>query len=134
MNLTLLYQKAFLLFFTGLTLFFDLLVLPLIVAGAALSYDSAWLYSFTWKWAIVFLVLAFMVVQLLMSLAFSKDRDVRTEQLLLGLQYGKEFFLHWNPIGWLILLGPKAGKVLVLAYVFLRVVIFRKEEKLPHNW
>ena len=81
----------------------------------------------------MFLVLAFMVVQLLMSLAFSKDRDVRTEQLLLGLQYGKEFFLHWNPIGWLVLLGPRVGKSLVFMYALIRVLL-GKEEKLPNNW
>lgn len=98
-------HKAFLAIFCGSAMFFLLTMLPImyIVDDKILKlHDTNWFIQFAAALVFVSALLAGMAIILL-----EVDKDKRLVQLQLAIHYGWNFILHWNFIGWAILLGLK---------------------------
>ena len=93
-------QKAFLIMFAGVAMFFLFTMLPVMYfmdEHILKLHDTAWFVQFA-----VALVFISVFVAGITIFMMDDDKDKRLMQLKLAIHNGKRFVLYWNPVGWFI--------------------------------
>ena len=115
-------QKAFLIMFAGVAMFFSFTMLPVmyLVDKYILGlHDTAWFAQFA-----VALVFISVFVAGITIFMMDDDKDKRLMQLKLAIHDGKQFITYWNPVGLAFLVLRKTfGFILMALFLIIYALV-----------